>query len=143
MSFAQTTKVPSTQTRGEIEKLLARYKTTMYGTAIDYETLTARVQFKSHDRIVRFTVALPDAKKLGTGQKFEQETRRIWRALLLVIKAKLEAVESKITTFEEEFLAHIVMPNDRTVAQLIVPQIAESYKTGKMPLLGPGKPDKS
>lgn len=131
--FAEKTKVPVIQSRAEIESMLSRHKTQMYGTAIDYEKLTARVQFKAYDRIVRFTVSLPDPKKFGSGQRLEQEQRRIWRALLLVIKAKLESVESRIASFEEEFLAHIVMPNDMTVAQLVLPQIADSYKTGKMP----------
>lgn len=136
--YAEKTKVPVIQSRGEIEKLLGRHKTQMFGTAIDHEKLSARVQFKSHDRIIRFTVALPDPKKLGTGQRLEQAERQIWRALLLVIKAKLEAVENHIATFEEEFLAHIVMPDDRTVAEVVLPQITEAYKTGKMPkALGP------
>lgn len=136
--YAEKTKVPVVQSRAEIERILAKHKTQMYGTAIDYEKLSARVQFKAHDRIVRFTVALPDHEKFGKGVRLEQEERRVWRALLLVIKAKLESVESRIATFEEEFLAHIVMPNDRTVADMVLPQIAESYKTNKMPLaLGP------
>lgn len=59
--------------------------------------------------------------------------RQRWRALLLVIKAKLESVENAIETFEESFLGQIVMPNDQTVATIIRPQIGEAYKTGKMP----------
>ena len=128
MSFAAKTKVPVVQTRAEIEKLLAVHKTQQYGTATDYERLTARVQFKAHNRIVRFTIALPDPKKLGSGVRLAQEERRIWRALLLVIKAKLESVESQIATFEEEFLAHIVMPDDQTVAAHILPQLADSFE---------------
>jgi hypothetical protein len=37
-------------------------------------------------------------------------TRR-WRALLLMIKAKVEAVESGVVTFEDEWLAHFVLPS--------------------------------
>jgi len=136
--FAESTRVPVSQSRGEIEKLLSRHKCQQFGTAVDYMALKARVQFNAHSRIVRFVVSLPDPKKV---RDVEQEERRIWRSLLLVIKAKLEAVETQIATFEEEFLAHIVMPNDKTVAELILPQIAESYSTGRLPLaLGP-KPD--
>lgn len=57
-----------------------------------------------------------------------QAERQRWRALFLVIKAKLESVESRIATFEEEFLAHIVLPDDRTVADHIVPRIAQVYE---------------
>lgn len=137
--FAEKTKVQVVQSRGDIEKLLSRHRCQQFGTAIDYGLLKARVQFTAHDRIVRFEVKLPDPKKFKDPS---QEERRIWRSLLLVIKAKLEAVDTQIATFEEEFLAHIVMPNDRTVAELILPQIAESYSTGRMPLaLGPRKDD--
>ncbi len=62
-----------------------------------------------------------------------QAERQRWRALLLVLKAKLEAVESKIATFESEFLSHIVLPDDRTVAQHVMPLIAQAYETGAMP----------
>jgi hypothetical protein len=131
--YAQHTIVPVAKTRGEIEQLLERAKAKQYGTAVDYDTLTARVQFRLHDRIVRFTVSLPDRKKLGEGVRYERAERQRWRALLLVLKAKLESVESNIETFENAFLAQIVMPGDRTVAEWITPQIAESYKSGKLP----------
>ena len=102
--------------------------------------MKARVQFVAHQRIVRFTVSLPDPKKFRDDQRREQEDRRIWRSLLLVIKAKLESVNTGIATFEQEFLNNIVMPNGRTVGEIVLPQIAESYASGKMPLaLGPAK----
>ena len=52
-----------------------------------------------------------------------------------MIKAKLEAVESGISVFEEEFLAHLVMPDGKTVGQSILPQVEAAYQTGKMPSL--------
>lgn len=48
---------------------------------------------------------------------WEQATRQRWRALHLVVKAKLEAVESGITVFDDEFLAHIVLPDGGTVGR--------------------------
>ena len=64
--------------------------------------------------------------------------RQTWRALALVVKAKLEAVDAGITVFEEEFLAHIVLPDGRTVGQFTLPQVESAYLTGKMPKLLPG-----
>ena len=58
---------------------------------------------------------------------------RVLRSCCWVIKAKLEAVENEIATFEEEFLAHIVMPNDQTIGTLVTPLIARTYSEGKMP----------
>jgi hypothetical protein len=108
------------------------------------------VQFRANERIVRFVIELPnrndkaythDARytwnrrpPAAAQRAFEQAERQRWRALLLVIKAKLEAVESRIATFEEEFLAHIVMPNDRTVGQIVTPLVQSAYETGRMPM---------
>ena len=131
--YAAETRVPVSQSRAEIERLLERHKARQYGTAVDYDKLSARVQFNLHNRIIRFVIALPDPKRFRVQAKYEQADRQRWRALLLVIKAKLEAVENSIATFEEEFLAHIVMPNDHTVAELVTPFIAAAYKHGKMP----------
>jgi hypothetical protein len=136
--YAHDTRVPVSQSRAEIERLLDRHKAKQFGTAVDYDLLQARVQFRLHDRIVRFVIALPDRKKYGDGVRFERAERQKWRALLLVIKAKLESVENAIETFEQAFLANVVMPNDRTVAEIMAPLIAESYKGGTMPkALGP------
>jgi hypothetical protein len=69
---------------------------------------------------------------------WEQACRQRWRALSLAIKAKLEAVECGITTFEEEFLAHIVIPGQggKTMGQLMIARIDEAYQTGQAPQLG-------
>lgn len=135
MAYAATTSVSVEKSRTEIERLLERHKARQYGTAVDYETQSARVQFRLHDRVVRFVLALPDETNFRVRAKFEQAERQKWRALFLVIKAKLESVESQIGTFEEEFMAHIVMPNDKTVGEILTPLIAESYGSGKMPRL--------
>jgi len=55
----------------------------------------------------------------------------------LVIKAKLEAVESGISVFEDEFMANIVMPDGRTVSEHVRPRIATAYESGEMPPLLP------
>jgi hypothetical protein len=132
MAYAQYTEVPVTKTRGEIERLLENAKAKQYGTAVDYDSLTARVQFRLQDRIVRFTVGLPDQRKLGA-TRFQRAERQRWRALLLVLKAKLESVESGIETFDSAFLAQIVMPGDATVGELVTPQLVVAYKTGRLP----------
>lgn len=74
---------------------------------------------------------------------YEQAVRQRWRALALMVKAKLEAVEAEIATFEEEFLAHIVLPDGSTVGQTMIPQVAVAYETGQMPkmLPAPGETD--
>jgi hypothetical protein len=59
---------------------------------------------------------------------------------LLLIKAKLEAVTSGITSIDEEFMPNICLPDGRTVGEFIQPQIEESYRTGQMPPMLPMLP---
>lgn len=148
--YAQNTSVPSERSRAEIERTLSRYGASgfMYGWNHDQ----AVVGFSAFGRQVKFHLPMPDRKSeeftlTETGRDrsaaqaekaYDQAVRQRWRALSLVIKAKLEAVESGITEFDEEFMAHIVLPNGKTVGSYMIPQIAESYESGNMPPLLPG-----
>ena len=120
--YAVKTSVPVARTRDEIERVLARYGADAFGYARDADRSV--VSFKAQGRFIRFAMAVPPEA---------QEERQRWRALLLVIKAKLEAVESGITTFEEEFLAHVVLPDNRTVGDWLLPQVEQAYLDGGMP----------
>jgi hypothetical protein len=131
MPYASQTKVPIDQTRIEIERTLKRYGADCFGYFT--ETERAIIVFESHERRIRFDLPLP----IGEGDRFDKIRRQRWRALLLCIKAKLESVASKIETFEEAFLAHVVMPDGQTVAQHARPRIATAYETGKMQALLP------
>lgn len=153
--YAENTTVSSDKSRAEIERTLQRYGADqfMYG----WQDGKAVVAFRMNDRHVRFTLTMPDrndeeftltpSKKYyrdeDAAQKaWEQAGRQRWRALALAVKAKLEAVEAQIATFEQEFLAHIVLPDNRTVAEWVSPQIQTAYDSGKMPkLLGAGIED--
>lgn len=131
MSFAANTSVPVGRTQDEIKRTLEKYGATgfMFGEA-NGQALCA---FEMKQRRVKFVLSVPK----GETEKERQRIRSSWRCLLLAIKAKLECSASGISTFEQEFLAHIVMPNGQTVGQCLVPQLAESYRTGNLPpLLG-------
>jgi exopolysaccharide biosynthesis predicted pyruvyltransferase EpsI len=53
------------------------------------------------------------------------------------IKAKLEAVEDESASFDEEFLAYLVLPNGQTVGDTALPGIENAYLTHEMPKLLP------
>lgn len=148
--FAVGTKVSAEKTRVDIEKLVAKYGAKQFVSGFDHTPGQERavIEFAISDRRVRFRLPLSAANKFMFNargirrtdsqrqQAWEADTRQRWRALLLVIKAKLEAVEQKIVTFDEEFMAQIVMPNGNTVGDEAGPRIAEIYKTKIMtPLL--------
>jgi hypothetical protein len=92
------------------------------------------------DRVPRrgANAALPDPKKEVDEKRSAQYHRQLWRALLLVIKAKFEIVESGIETFDEAFLSNIVMSDGATVGEWATLQIATMYQQGEMPPLLPG-----
>lgn len=144
-TYAKNTSVSVEKSKSEIEKILKRYGADqfMYG----WKEVCAVIGFMAHNRMIRFELPIPDLKDFemspsgrfrsdkSANQHHEQAIRQRWRALKLVIQAKLEAVESGITTFEDEFLAHIILGNGQSLGSWIRPQLAESYERGEMPKL--------
>ena len=57
--------------------------------------------------------------------------------MFLIVKVKLEAVESGISTIEREFFYDVVLPNGTTLGEFMAPQIETVYQTGEMPPLLP------
>ena len=148
MTYAKKTTVPVDKSRREIERTLERYGAT--GFAYGWRESEAMIGFETNGKSVRFVLPLPnrdDFKNPKRGweprpqaaidRDYNQAKRQRWRALSLAIKAKLEMVEVGITTFEEEFLPHIVMPNGQTFAEWALPQLEEMTLAGKMPKLLP------
>lgn len=149
--YAAQTTVTSESSRQEIERTLKRYGADqfMYG----WDDKVALVRFRMSGRYVEFQLPMPDRNdpafttyKRGEFNTYkrtpeqaeklwEQATRQRWRALALVVKAKLEAVASEITTFEDEFMAHILLPNGKTVGAWMRPQIETAYEANKMPTM--------
>ena len=144
--YAKDTTVAVEKSRGEIERTLARYGATAFAYGWDQER--AMLQFEADHRMVRFLLPLPDRNAVefqrtpsrGFARSdeqvyaaWEQACRQRWRALALVVKAKLEAVSAGISEFEDEFLAHIVLPDGSTAGQWMRPQIAAAYETSRMP----------
>ena len=129
MSYAKATKVPVERSRAEIERLLSKYGADqfLYAAAAG----AARVAFRMKNRAVRFDLPLPASR---SEDATAAEHRRRWRALVLVIKAKLEAVASGITSFEQEFYAHILLPGGLTVYEMSSKNLAEAIDTGRPPM---------
>jgi hypothetical protein len=146
--YAENTKVTPARSRNEIEETLRRYGATSF--AYGWSETVASVQFDAHGRRIRIHLPMPDEASVAftpQGRKrsnaqiktaFAQAERSRWRALLLIIKAKLEAVDAGVTTFEEEFLSHIVLPSGETVGQHVIPRVDQAYNDGQMPEMLPG-----
>lgn len=150
--YASRTSVPVERSRAEVEGLLRRYGADQF--LHGWEEGRAVIGFRIRGYPVRMLLPLPRVEEFleyrqPSGRKAvrgeaaaaracEQAERQAWRALVLVLKAKLEAVESGITTIEQEFLSGMVLPQDITVGEALMPHLEEAVRTGRMPGLLPG-----
>lgn len=135
MSYAQNTTVNAGQTKQQLEAMLLRRGAT--GFISGWKDNAAFIAFEFLGRAVQFKLPLPDRMsklythspngKLRTvdaqNTAWNQACNARWCALYLVIKAKLEAIDTGIVTFESEFLAHLQLPSGQTVGETIIPQI--------------------
>ena len=149
-TYASTTDVSSDRSRAEIERTLVRYGATQF--AYGWSGEQAMLGFVTNGRQVRFILPMPDRTsrefthtpsrgykrtEAEVAKAYEQAIKQRWRALALVIKAKLEAVEAGIVTFEDEFAMHMVLPDGSTVAQHVIEAVDHAYAPGSVkPMLG-------
>ncbi len=124
--YAQYTTIEVSKSQADIQELLRKYRATAFICGYDESTGSQAIGFTVSGYRVRISMDI---------QKEKQEERRMWRSLLLVIKAKLEAVESEISTVEKEFLAWVVTENGQTVGDMLLPQLEQLTHSSKMPKL--------
>lgn len=116
--FAEDTRVPIERTKVELEKLLRAHGAE--GFATGWDKTQDRVEFLYEGKQIRFVLPR-EAVSRGRQEQFD---RSRWRALLLVVKAKLEAIRSGIAVFEQEFLGFIVVPDtNRTIYEHAQPRL--------------------
>lgn len=158
MAFAKGTTVLVSKTRGEIEALVEKYGASRFASGWQDDAdgaLCAAISFAARGRLVRFKLRMPTREEtlavlrkkpsyrygrpadsaLDIAQADEQ--RRRWRCLLLVLKAKLESIESGIETFDEAFLANIVTDGNLTIYEAI--KLGESGVRMLAPMEAAGK----
>jgi len=149
-TYAAKTEVSSQKSRAEIEHILERYGANSFAYAAQSDK--AMIGFEKSGRTVRFIIPLPDRTsrefthhergartETAHAALYEQAVKQRWRAMALMVKAKLEGVESGIVTFEQEFLAHTVLPNGKTVFEETAAGIERAYIEGHVrPLLQVG-----
>lgn len=124
--FAEDTDVPVGRSQGEVKDRLRAAGADQI--AIFESSLTGAVAFTLAGRMYRLEVPRPT-----TAKNPDQEERRAWRLLLLLVKAKLEAVREGATTIEREFLADMLLPDGSTVHQRATAELAIAYEKGEMP----------
>lgn len=151
--YAAATEVPADRSLADIDRTLAQHGARQFQYGRDDDRRVALVEFQIAGRRVRFVVPMPDPRDrefhvtptrgtrrtpAAARKEYEQAVRQRWRALLLIIRAKLEAAEGGIATLEDEFLPYTVLADGRTVAEHVQPRIALAYQGGDVPELMPG-----
>lgn len=148
MAYAENTEVPFERSIAEIIGVVRKAGADQIGQIEDRKGFV--LQFTLSDRMVRFRVTFPTRAEVEEMKGPRQDASRVeqqWRrqrarALLLVIKAKIESVDSGVETFEEAFLPNVVLADGSTVYERVAEPIAVEYRTGSpSPLLlgGPVK----
>ncbi len=150
MAYAEKTSVSVAKTKADIEDMIQKAGAGQFISG--YKEDTAVIGFSLTGRQIRFVLPLPDKqdkkfwftperRNRRTDEQaytaWEQACRAKWRALYLIIKAKLEAVDSGISTIEREFFYDIVLPDGKTIGEFMAPQLETVYQTGHMPPMLP------
>lgn len=141
--FASGTKVSIESSQSHIKSTLRRYGCDGFGVFERKDKASIAFEIKGLNILIE--VPLPPFEEFETARRSEaaqfkaqeQAIKQRWRALLLAIRAKLEAVETGISTLEKEFMPFVVMPDGRVLADHILPQLQKAVATGKMPKLLP------
>lgn len=152
--YAARTATTKAATTAELEKILAKYGCTSFISGTHEGQATIAFQVSGLNILMR--IPLPDVndKKFthtptgrardrdGVHAEHQTAIRATWRALLILVKAKLVGIDQGVTTIEQEFLPHILLPNGQTFSDHVIPQIRTAYATGQIPPLlpGPGRP---
>jgi len=141
--YAEGTRVTVDSSRGEITGILAKHGVQKMGWMGSPEG--DQLMFELGGGSYRFDILKPTATSLRERDgheyvypqnvdwetKADAEWRRRWRANVLLLKAKLEFIQSGDTTLERELLPYRLLKGGQTVESLIA--------AGGLPLLGSGK----
>ena len=140
--YAKNTSVPVERSETEIKRTLQKYGADKIG--IMTEPMKATIYFRVKERDVQLVIPLVrkgdkvvrKKNMVYTETGAQAETRRRWRVMVLTLKAMLEAVDSEITTFDQVFLAHVVIPGTgRTIGDALVPKLSALYAGTSLPAL--------
>lgn len=158
MTYAHGTTVPVSRSRAELDELLKKHSASQRVFADDDEKGLEIVVFALAGRQYRLEVPLPKREAFliftkqinGAPRRYqrtpedvakvhEQACRERWRAIVLLVKAKLETIAIGLSTVEQEFFANLQTYEGKSLYEVLRHRISANYETGA-PLLGPEKP---
>jgi hypothetical protein len=149
--FAERTYVTVEESRAELDALLQKHGASSRMIGVDDEQNRAVVAFALGGAKFRLNIPLPEdphKQRTASGKpnswKNEQASRTRWRLVLLLVKAKLEAIRLGLSTAPREFMADLVTDDGRTLEEVLagggMPQL---LLAAGPPLPSNGKPPKA
>ncbi len=139
----------------ELDALLKKHGAAQRAFMDDDAKGEAVVMFTLRERQFRLAIPLPkldafkrvcsrrswkDATPEQQRKAHEQACRERWRAVVLLVKAKLELIALGVSSAEREFLADLVLPDGMRVHDRLKLAISDTYQSGK-PLALPAHED--
>ena len=144
--YAKRTTVTAQKTAGDILTLLRGRGVTK--TAMYEDERSAQIAFEMDGAAFRIALPLPDPNQKDfhyhsrgvrtqteSLRLYDAELNRRWRALFMVIKAKIVAVEEGISTMQAEFVGNVVLGDGRTVSETYAPQLGQLSALGQIKAL--------
>ena len=122
--YAAATTVPVSRSRDELQTLVERVGASDFG----YRSGESGTAIMFRRERISYLVRIPNPPD---GDR--QAERSIWRAFVLLLKAKVIAIEEEITTFEETFLAYTLVGQGVTLAEQYIPGLKEAALEGRAP----------
>ena len=159
--YAKGTTVEVARSRAEIDSLLSKNGASSVGILRDSEKSIAVVAFTIHGAKFRLEIPMPTMAEVeqaltevkpkrwwgwndeekGRYRQAEiaQRERERWRAILLLIKSKLEIVRIGLSSVEREFMADLVLPGGQRAEAFFAEAIRRGLEAGDAaPMLGTG-----
>ncbi len=130
--YAENTKVSVESSRGELSGILTKHGVQRQG--FTSEPHADSMFFELGGQSYRITMTKPTTAELEKRDgrqyvyphnvdwagKVDQEWRRRWRAAVLLLKAKLEFIDSGDTTLDRELMAYRVLADGRTLEEALI-----------------------
>ncbi len=130
--YAQDTKVEVGASQAELKSLLRKAGAAQMLTGDDADRNMILLGFTLGGRQYRIKASTDRPSRRCESEQLEREA---WRAMVLIVKAKLEVVAMGHGTVEEEFMSNLVLPSGQTLGDEVLPKVAQAYSTGDMPPL--------
>ena len=148
LNYARNTTVSIERSRQELEVILRRAGADK--VMLGWDGDISFVAFVIDDIPVKQRIEMPPRSEFNeteTGRErkqnaalvaWEQACRQRMREHVVLLKAKLIAINMGLRTIKQEFMSDICLPGGNTIGQQFDSQIEKALQTGKLPALLPG-----